>query len=56
MNYYTAADGIEVKRLLNDTDDPQRDDYLQRFVDTDSRRFLYRFYSDYKGTERRARD
>ncbi len=49
VNYYTAATAIEVKRLLADPDDPQREDYLQRFVDTDSRRFLYRFYRDYKG-------
>jgi membrane peptidoglycan carboxypeptidase len=48
LNYYIAADGIEVKRLLNDPDDPQRDEFLQRFVDTDSRRFLNRYYRDYK--------
>ena len=55
VNYYIAADGIEVKRLLNDPDDPQRDEYLQRFVDADSRRFLYRYYRDYKGLKRRGR-
>src|SRR3954453_7126709 len=49
LNYYIAADGIAVKRLLNDPDDPQRDEYLQRFVDADSRRFLFRYYRDYKG-------
>ena len=55
VNYYIAADGIEVKRLLNDPDDPQRDEYLQRFVEADSRRFLYRYYRDYKGLKRRGR-
>ncbi|MGE0258656.1 MAG: transglycosylase domain-containing protein [Alphaproteobacteria bacterium] len=49
VNYYIAADGIEVKELLNDPDNPQRDEYLQRFVDADSRRFLFRYYRDYKG-------
>src|SRR5260221_7760762 len=48
-NYYTAASGVQVKKLLGNPDDPQRDVYLQRFVDADSRRFLYRFYKDYRG-------
>ncbi len=47
-NYHTAASGVQVKQLLGDTDDPQRDIYLQRFVEADSRRFLSRFYRDYK--------
>jgi membrane peptidoglycan carboxypeptidase len=49
VNYYIAADGIEAKRLLNDPNDPRREEYLQRFVEADSRRFLYRYYRDYKG-------
>jgi hypothetical protein len=49
VNYYTAASGVSVKRLLGDTDDPQREAYLKRFIDTDSRRFLHRFYAVYKG-------
>ncbi|MGD9614011.1 MAG: transglycosylase domain-containing protein [Alphaproteobacteria bacterium] len=49
VNYYIAADGIETKRLLADPDSPQREEYLRRFVETDSRRFLYRYYRDYKG-------
>ena len=48
VTYYTAANGVETKRLLGDVDDPQRQAYLQRFVDADSRHFLYRFYKDYK--------
>lgn len=48
-NYYTAASGVQVKQLLGNPDDPQREVYLHRFVDADSRRFLYRFYRDYRG-------
>jgi membrane peptidoglycan carboxypeptidase len=48
-SYYTAASGVQVSRLLGNPDDPRRDVYLQRFVNADSRRFLYRFYEDYKG-------
>ena len=51
VDYETAASGLEVARLLGDPDDPQRQAYLQRFVDTDSRRFLARFYKDYKGLD-----
>jgi hypothetical protein len=40
---------VQVKQLLENDDDPQRQAYLQRFVDADSRRFLYRFYRDYQG-------
>src|SRR5262249_21772128 len=47
--YETAASGVQVKRLLGDPEDPQREAYLQRFVDKDSKRFLTRFYKDYKG-------
>src|SRR4029077_10732186 len=48
VKYETAASGVEVNRLFGDTADPQREAYLQRFVDADSRRFLGRFYKDYK--------
>ena len=48
-NYYTVASGVQVKRLLGGTDDLQREAYLQRFIESDSRRFLHRFYKDYKG-------
>src|SRR4051794_12781930 len=48
-NYYTVASGVQIKRLLGDTDDSQREVYLQRFIESDSRRFLHRFYKDYKG-------
>ena len=49
VGYYTAASGVDVKQLLGNPDDPQRQAYLRRFVDADSRRFLHRFYADYKG-------
>ena len=49
VNYYTAANGVRVKRLLGNPDDPQREVYLKRFIEADSRRFLYRFYKDYQG-------
>jgi membrane peptidoglycan carboxypeptidase len=48
-NYYTVASGVQIKRLLGDTDDSQREAYLQRFIESDSRRFLHRFYKDYRG-------
>src|SRR5205085_2275514 len=45
-NYYTAESGVQLKRLLANPDDPQREAYLHRFVDVDSRRFLTRFFKD----------
>ncbi len=53
LNYYIAENGIEVKRLLADPDNPRREEYLQRFVEADSRRFLYRYYRDYKRPQQR---
>src|SRR4051812_9410591 len=49
VNYYTVSSGVQVKRLLGDADDSQREAYLQRFIESDSRRFLQRFYNDYQG-------
>src|SRR6266568_5164423 len=51
VKYETAASGVQVNKLLSDSDDPQREAYLKRFVNTDSRRFLGRFYKDYKGLD-----
>ena len=48
VKYETAASGVQVSKLLSNTDDPQREVYLQRFVNADSRRFLGRFYKDHK--------
>ncbi|HTV88340.1 MAG TPA: transglycosylase domain-containing protein [Stellaceae bacterium] len=52
VTYYTAASGVQIKQVLENPNDPQRLAYLHRFVDGDSKRFLYRFYSDYHGLSR----
>ncbi|HTZ37397.1 MAG TPA: transglycosylase domain-containing protein [Stellaceae bacterium] len=49
VTYYNAQGGVELSRLLNDPNDPDREAYLQRFADADGRRFLYRFYRDFRG-------
>jgi membrane peptidoglycan carboxypeptidase len=49
VTYETAASGVEVDKLLNNPDDPQRQAYLHRFVDADSRRFLSHYFKDYSG-------
>ncbi len=49
VTYYTAASGVQLEQLLDNPDDPQRQVYLQRFVDADSKHFLYGFYKDYRG-------
>jgi hypothetical protein len=46
---YNAQGGAEVSRLLADPNNPNREAYLKRFVDADSRHFLYRYYKDFKG-------
>ena len=51
VTYYTAASDAPVQQLLDDPDDPRRQAFLQRFVDADSRHFLYRFYKDYQGLD-----
>jgi hypothetical protein len=47
--YYQAQSGIEPEKLLSDVDDPNREAYLQRFADQEGRRYLGRFWNDYKG-------
>ena len=47
--YYQAQSGIETEKLLSDIDDPNREAYLQRFADQEGRRYLGRFWNDYKG-------
>jgi hypothetical protein len=49
VNYETAASGVQVEKLLDDPDDPQRQAYLHRFVEADSRHFLAHFFKDYSG-------
>ena len=51
VTYETAASGVALKELIDNPDDPQRQAYLQRFVDADSRHFLYHFYKDYRGLD-----
>ena len=42
--------------ILKDLDDPQRQEYLKRFADKESREFLTRFYHKYKGKSPREID
>ena len=48
-HYYIAARGEPVKTLMSDRDDPEREIYLQRFADEEGRRYLNRFWDDYRG-------
>ncbi len=52
VTYETAASGVQAEKLLDDPNNPQRQAYLHRFVDADSRRFLAHFYKDFKGLNR----
>jgi membrane peptidoglycan carboxypeptidase len=55
--YFTAQEGLEVGKLLSDADDPNREAYLRRFADQEGRRYLSRFWGDYRGlTPREALD
>ena len=47
--YYTAQQGTETGKLLSDADDPNREAYLRRFADQEGRRYLSRFWGDYRG-------
>ncbi len=47
--YYTAQSGMEPEKLLSDAEDPNREAYLQRFADQEGRRYLNRFWNDYRG-------
>jgi cell division protein FtsI/penicillin-binding protein 2 len=48
-NHYTAENGIDSKRLLEEEDTPERDAYLRRFADADGKRFMWRYYKDFHG-------
>jgi membrane peptidoglycan carboxypeptidase len=48
-NFYTAESGIDAKRLLDEEDSPERDAYLKRFADAEGRRFLWRYWKDFRG-------
>jgi len=47
--HYEAQSGIEVDKLLSDADDPNREAYLKRFAEQEGRRYLSRFWNDYRG-------
>jgi membrane peptidoglycan carboxypeptidase len=47
--YYTARNGVETEKLLSDANDPNREAYLRRFADQEGRRYLSRFWNDYRG-------
>ena len=46
--YYQAQSGTDTQKLLSDVDDPNREALLQRFADQEGRRYLGRFWNDYK--------
>ena len=46
--HYTAQTGVEPTKLLSDADDPDREAYLRRFADQEGRRYLARFWNDYR--------
>jgi hypothetical protein len=46
--YYIAQDEGQ-KLLTADREDPNRNGYLRRFVDQDSRKYLNRFHREYRG-------
>src|SRR6266403_1843286 len=48
-NHYTVESGIDAKRLLDEEDTPERDAYLKRFADADGKRFLWRYWKDFRG-------
>jgi membrane peptidoglycan carboxypeptidase len=47
--YYIAQEGDTVRRLLADSGDPARQDYLRQFADQEGRQYLGRYYEDYTG-------
>ncbi|HEX3535210.1 MAG TPA: transglycosylase domain-containing protein [Stellaceae bacterium] len=47
--YYGNAGGRRLPAVLANPDAPERDEYLHRFADTESRRYLGRFYKDFHG-------
>jgi membrane peptidoglycan carboxypeptidase len=48
VRYYVAQDDGQ-KLLTADRGDPDREAYLRRFIDQDSRKYLNRFYREYHG-------
>jgi membrane peptidoglycan carboxypeptidase len=48
-NHYTAESGINAKQMLDEEDTPEREAYLKRFADADGKRFMWRYYKDFRG-------
>lgn len=48
VHAYMANNGKADRDLLEDSDDPRRQEYLARFADSEGREFLHRFYKKYK--------
>ncbi|MBO0736063.1 MAG: transglycosylase domain-containing protein [Alphaproteobacteria bacterium] len=44
-----AQSRADTEELLSDPDDPNREAYLRRFADQEGRRYLNRFWNDYRG-------
>jgi membrane peptidoglycan carboxypeptidase len=49
VSYEIARDGTQISQLLHDRDDPRRMAYLRRFADQEGKRYLDRFWRDYRG-------
>ncbi|MDR5906155.1 transglycosylase domain-containing protein [Franzmannia qiaohouensis] len=52
---YSIHQNERRSQLLEDDQDPRRQDYLQRFADREGRVFLQRFWNKYRGKESDAR-
>nr|WP_163503057.1 transglycosylase domain-containing protein [Halomonas socia] len=52
---YSVHQNERRSQLLEDDQDPRRQDYLQRFADREGRVFLQRFWNKYRGKESDAR-
>jgi len=48
VRYYTFQ-RPDITKLLEDVNDPRRQEYLERFADREGRTFIHRFYNKYKG-------
>jgi membrane peptidoglycan carboxypeptidase len=49
VHFYVADGREDPRELMDDPDNPARQDYLQRFADQEGSHFLNRFYTDYRG-------
>jgi len=49
VHYFMFRDPEAAKKILDDVDDPRRDEYLERFAADEGRTYLDRFYRRYRG-------